>query len=206
MDPIEVFPQVEKMLYNLAWMFAKQHGEPFEDMRSIAYDGFMNACKSYSEGGGMKFASWCYLRTWGSLKTHTMSKAKDHRRIVFAGNDDESNDLLDIMRRHEDDTIPDERSHQIAQAVETTRLMRKSWAALFQQSPREMASLVFELPSVAQEIVMLFMESPKEIVNAATKTKQVEQIKEHLSKRYGTDAVEDAYNQLKCCLVAQYCQ
>ena len=60
-DPIEVFPTVEKMLYKLAWKFSKAQRLPFEDMRSEAYAGFMKACNNYQPKKGMKFSSWCYL-------------------------------------------------------------------------------------------------------------------------------------------------
>jgi hypothetical protein len=80
-DPSVEFPKVEKMLYNLAWKFARKYPYPneeemFEQCKSEAYFAFMRACEQYQSGRGAKFITWCYKRTWYDLKTFVTNRSK----------------------------------------------------------------------------------------------------------------------------------
>ena len=80
-DPEEVFPQVEKMIYSQAWKFAKQYPIPFEEARSNAYASFMEACARYNPHRKAKFSTWCNFLIWCNLMTEVTRRAKEP--IVF---------------------------------------------------------------------------------------------------------------------------
>ena len=76
-DPEEVFPKVEKMIYSQAWKFAKTYPITFEEARSEAYIGFLKACYDYNPSKGQKFSSWCYYWVWCSLKDFITMRTRD---------------------------------------------------------------------------------------------------------------------------------
>jgi len=75
-DPVAVFPKVEKMIYSQAWKFAKKYPITFEEAKAEAYYGFIRACYKF-EGRGSKFSSWCYFIVWVTLKDLITARAKD---------------------------------------------------------------------------------------------------------------------------------
>jgi hypothetical protein len=76
-NPQEVFPSVEKMLYRLAWNTANTYPVTFEEARSEAYYAFMRACQDYKPDKGAKFSSWCYFWVWTHLKTFVTKRTVD---------------------------------------------------------------------------------------------------------------------------------
>lgn len=185
-DPTEVFPTVEKMLYNLAWKFSRSYNLPFEDMRSEAYAGFMKACNNYRPKKGMKFSSWCYLVVWGFLKSHIMKRASDP--LTFMEIDDSlvgpapapaSKEMLDLIDRTE--------KKPIHQGLQT----------LFAETPAELWEATEGLSHVAEELFYLFLESPAEILNSRNKFEQVQQAKEHLARKHGEEKIHQGYRELR---------
>jgi hypothetical protein len=80
-DPIEVFPEVEKLLYEVSWEFARKYPMTFEECRSIAYASFLKACVDYTPDRKMKFATWARYWAWCKLKDHVMKHSGE--RISF---------------------------------------------------------------------------------------------------------------------------
>lgn len=78
-NPETEFPNVEKMLYNLAWKTANTYPVTFEEARSEAYWAFMNACRDFNptKAKGSKFSSWCYFWVWTHLKTFVTKRSVD---------------------------------------------------------------------------------------------------------------------------------
>lgn len=68
-DPIEMFPKVEKMICKFAWQYSETYPVSFEEARSEAYYAFMRACADYRPEEKTKFSSWCYFWIWTHLKT-----------------------------------------------------------------------------------------------------------------------------------------
>jgi hypothetical protein len=86
-DANAAFPKVEKMLYNLAWKFTQQYPKlTFEDARSQAYWGFMEAVRLWNKRGyseeRAKFSTWCYQCTWFNLKNMITERSKDVLEFV----------------------------------------------------------------------------------------------------------------------------
>lgn len=76
-DPEEVFPQVEKMIYSCAWKFSKQYPITFEEAKSEAYFAFVKSCYDYKPESGSKFSTWCYYWVWCKLKDLITARSKD---------------------------------------------------------------------------------------------------------------------------------
>jgi len=76
-DPDEMFPQMEKMIYQHAWKFSQQYPVTFEEAKTEAYWGFMRACHNFKPGNKSKFSTWCYMVVWATLKDMTMQRATD---------------------------------------------------------------------------------------------------------------------------------
>lgn len=76
-NPDEMLPTVEKMLFNLAWKCANAYPVTFEEARSEAYYAFMCACRDYDPTRGSKFSTWCYFWTWTHLKTFITKRTVD---------------------------------------------------------------------------------------------------------------------------------
>lgn len=84
-DPIKMFPQVEKMLHKQAWKFASQFPIPIEEARAEAYFGFMIACQKYDSTAGVKFLTWCYQMVWWTLKNMAMAGAARSASEICVG-------------------------------------------------------------------------------------------------------------------------
>lgn len=81
-NPKREFPRVNKMLYQLAWRVASTRF-PFEEAKTEAYYGFMQACYTYDPERGTKFSSWCYYKVKAHLKTFMMEKARDPLSVAL---------------------------------------------------------------------------------------------------------------------------
>lgn len=103
MDPMVVFPEVEKMIYKLAWKTAEAYPVTFEEARSEAYWAFMRSCEDFKPGRGAKFSSWCYYWVWTHLKTFVTKRTVDP--LTFVDIDDDlcggaaplRNDCLELV-------------------------------------------------------------------------------------------------------------
>lgn len=80
-DPDEVFPQVEKMLYDQAWKFTRKYPAlPFDEAKSQAFWAFVKACQEWNDFGhdrGVKFSTFCYFGVWAQLQNLVMARSKD---------------------------------------------------------------------------------------------------------------------------------
>lgn len=76
-DPDEMFPQVEKLIYSLAHRFSQTYPLPFDDAKSEAYYAFVRACYDFQPGRKMKFSSWCYYWVWTRLKDVVTARTVD---------------------------------------------------------------------------------------------------------------------------------
>jgi Sigma-70 region 2 len=185
-DPIAVFPSIERMLYNLAWKFSRTYRLPFEDMRSEAYAGFMKACNNYQPKKGMKFSSWCYLVTWGYLKSHIMKRAGDPHRFMEIGDNITG-------------PAPTPANTKLLRLIDSTekKPINQGIQSLFAEAPAELWEATEGLSSVAEELFCLFWEAPAEILNARTKAEQIEQAKEHLARKHGEKKIRQGYKELR---------
>jgi hypothetical protein len=185
-DPIEVFPTVEKMLYKLAWKFSQSHRLPFEDMRSEAYAGFMKACNNYQPKKGMKFSSWCYLVTWGFLQSHIMKRASD--RLCFMELDENLTGAA-----------PRPVSGKLLAMLDATekKPIQQGLQTLFSESPAELWEATEGLSTVAEDLFLLFLESPNDVLNSRSKGEQVHQAKEYLAQKYGEEKIHQGYRELR---------
>lgn len=185
-DPMEAFPTVEKMLYNLAWKFSKMYGLPFEDMRSEAYAGFMKACNNYQPNKGTKFSSWCYLVTWGFLKSHIMKRAGDPHCFM---------EIKENMLG----AAPAPASGKILALLDLTekKPIQQALQVLFAETPRELWEATEGLSDVAEDLFYLFLESPEEVFTSRSKFEQVQQAKEHLARKHGEQKIHSGFRELR---------
>jgi len=185
-DPIAVFPTVEKMLYNLAWKFSRTYGLPFDDMRSEAYAGFMKACNNYRPKKGMKFSSWCHLVVWGFLKSHIMKRASDPHCFMEI-----EENLLG--------PAPGPVSGRIQSLLDQTekKPIRHGLQALFAEAPGELWDATEGLSDVAEDLFYLFLESPDDVLSSRHKFEQVQQAKEHLARKHGDKKIQQGFRELR---------
>ena len=146
----------------------------------------MKACNNYRPRKGMKFSSWCYLVTWGYLKSHIMRRAKDplcfveiDENLLGAAPKEISTKSLEILER-----IP---AHSLPQ----------SFAALLRECPGELWEATEGLSHEADDLLQLFWECPREIISASRKKEQVEQARKHLEGKYGSQKAEAAFQELR---------
>lgn len=89
-DPNAVFPEVEQMLYALAWKFVRKYPQlEFEDVKSQAYWGFLQAVRLWNPCKAAKFSTWCYQVTYYFLQNLVMDNSKDAARLSFVEIDDD---------------------------------------------------------------------------------------------------------------------
>jgi len=74
-----LFPQVQKMLYQIAWTAARRHPYPsleesFEEMKSLAHLAFVEACTTF-DARRASFVTHCYTKCWYKLKSAEMESA-----------------------------------------------------------------------------------------------------------------------------------
>lgn len=79
-DPEQMLPEVQDMLYKLAWDATRLRGIPFEETLTEAYWQFMHACKLYGQvrtrgknkgtvATNTKFSTFCHFVVENNLKT-----------------------------------------------------------------------------------------------------------------------------------------
>lgn len=137
-NPEEVFPEVEKMLYKLAWATSNKYHIPFEEVRSEAYFLFMKACRNYKPKRG-KFSSWCYLVVSMYLKTFIMKRSED--RLTFV--EEVGDDLMGAAPAKDE-------------GVERIKLVED-----ISSDAKEIISLLVETP---RELMVLATATPREFV------------------------------------------
>lgn len=76
-DPDEMFPSVEKMIYDQCWKTAKAYPISFDECKSEAYMAFVKSCYDYNPAKGTKFTTWCYFWVWTKLKDLVMKRSAD---------------------------------------------------------------------------------------------------------------------------------
>lgn len=84
--PIEEFPKVEKMIYNLAWHFARKFPFPneqdmFEECRSIAFQTYMNCWWDF-DSTRASFVTYIHKKVYWRLQTHIMEMSKHPVELV----------------------------------------------------------------------------------------------------------------------------
>lgn len=134
-DPVQEFPEVEFMLYRLAW---DAWGLPFAEAQSEAYYAFMLACATYQPDRGMKLSSWIYYKVERHLKTYRRRKRKD--RLVpaeitdtllnAAPRPERRNTLRDILEKMQESELSQE-------AQEMVSLLWESPAEVLDELPRD---------------------------------------------------------------------
>lgn len=163
-DPNEMLPTVEKMLYNLAWKFHSMYGWPFDEALSEAYAGFMKACRIYRPGKGMKFSSYCYLAVWGFLKSESMKRAKSAKNMP----------LVEIDEQVCGETPEISNPHLLMMTEHVRRgSLQQTFATLLSECPRELHDITSSLSEDAQELFFLFWNSPGEIARMRARADQV---------------------------------
>jgi hypothetical protein len=172
-DPVEMFPSVEKMIYCQAWKFAKKYPITFEEAKSQAYYGFIRACYKYTPGK-QKFSSWCYFLVWVTLKDLIMARAKDPMIPV--------------------DPMPDTEAGR----REAEELMGVSTdeSGMFREGIEDTVS---DLSNEAKEMLGLLLEPPAELLlrTRPTPKQLVCRVKKHLISQGRTkDQLQNAYCEL----------
>lgn len=96
LDPLEEFPKVEKILYQLAWDCARSTRLTFEEAKSEAYYAFMKCCESYDPTRKAKFSTWVHFKVRMHLKTYVTKLANS--RLIYTGIKDERTGAAPAMR------------------------------------------------------------------------------------------------------------
>lgn len=76
-DPEEMFPQVERIIYQLAHRFSRTYPVPYNECLSEGYWAFMEACRRYDTKRKAKFSSFVYFLTWTRLKNLIRHRSKE---------------------------------------------------------------------------------------------------------------------------------
>lgn len=163
-DPTEVFPEVENLIYRICHRYVKTYPVSWEDIIGEAHDIFMKACEKYDPARGMKFSSYVYFLVSMKLKTFIMrrSAAPDEVEInedvvgfsdtphrVFSLTEDLSEDAREIIGLiHE---IPDDFIEFLgASSLSTKNFMKKLRYWLVETGshfPRELNKVEEEIES-----------------------------------------------------------
>ena len=81
-DPEEVFPQVENIIYQLAHRFSKAYPISFDECLSEGYWAFMEACGRWDPKRKAKLSSFVYFITWCKLKNLVIKRSKEPLEFV----------------------------------------------------------------------------------------------------------------------------
>lgn len=81
-NPEEMFPLVENMIYRLSWNTSQTYPITFEEARSEAYTAFLCCCQDFKPEKGMKFSSACYYWVWTILKDLVMKRSADPHSFI----------------------------------------------------------------------------------------------------------------------------
>ncbi len=185
-NPKHEFPKVEKMLYKLAWDFSRSYGMPFEEARSEAYAGFMKACNNFQEGKGSRFSSWCYMVTWGYLKSFIMHRASD--RLVFMEPNEKTAGSYSGSGAVNVSTL------QLVESLNANASLSQTLRSLLLDCPDQFLDVSESLSLEASELLALFMETPPS--NARRRSEQVRLAKERHAEIHGEDATRSAFAEL----------
>lgn len=167
-DPSEMWPKVEKLVYRLAHRAEALHGIPYEDALSEAQWGFMRACKRYKHSSEASFASWCHLVISRRLQTLGIKRAKE--RLDFM----EVND--DLLQDH---------------APAPTSLVQDLLAGLSEDA-REMLSLLLETPQELLEDVV----SPRTLLRRVKDRLQAQEGRNRRKVNRAAREIRSTYQQL----------
>jgi len=138
-NPEEMFPLVEKMIYRLAWRTSETYPISFEEARSEAYAAFLCCCQDYKPDRKMKFTSACYYWIWTILKDLVMKRSADPLNFI-----EEEKDLV-----------------ALAGGKETLRVDSLDLAAELSEDAKEIIQLLVETPGELLEGVP----TPKQLLS-----------------------------------------
>lgn len=126
-DPVAVFPEVEKIIYQLAHRFSNTYPISYEECLSEGYYAFMGACNDYNHKRKMKFSSWVYYWVWCKLKDLIMKRSK------------EPLDFVDIKEELLGEAAPDK--SQIMELIEDLSDDAKEIVSMLIETPRELVGV-----------------------------------------------------------------
>lgn len=191
-NPKREFPKVEKMLYKLAWDFSKRYGMPFEEARSEAYAGYMKACNNFQEGKGSQFSSWCYMVTWGYLKSFIMHRASD--RLVFMEPNEKTSGSYTGSGALNLKTLT------LVEALSPNASLSQTLHSLLFECPDQFLDASESLSLEASDLLAFFMEPTP--TNYRRRRDQVLLAKERHAEIHGEDATRSAFAELSERLLA----
>ena len=116
-DPDTALPQVENMIYSLAWKTAQLYPIRFEETKTEAYWAFMKACRTYNPESKGKFTSWCYFIICCRLKSLVMDRTLDSAVLSF----------VEVL----DDETFGEAPEEVSEALELVRDLPEDARTLF---------------------------------------------------------------------------
>lgn len=190
-NPSDVFPQVEKLVYGLAWNFSRRYNIPFEDTRSEASVAFMKACRNYKEGKGMKFSSWCHLVVWGGLKSYVMRRAED--RLVFV-------EINDDLLGEDERATAHSRALELREAINYYDGIGEIVLSLLQESPHEILSCYKQLGEDGVRLMDMLALSPRRLPPGKGRGDQVEEILEALKEETSEERALSAWKEVRAAL------
>lgn len=126
-DPVEVFPQVEKIIYQLAHRFSRTYPITYDECLSEGYYAFMGACNDYKPNRKMKFSSWVYYWVWCKLKDLVMKRSK------------EPLDFVEIREELLGEAAPDK--SQVMELIEDLSDDAKEIVSLLIETPHELVGV-----------------------------------------------------------------
>jgi hypothetical protein len=185
-DPEIVYPQVQRMLMQLAWRAAQRRPHPtledaFDEARSIAYEAFMLACSKY-EDERSSFTTFCHMKVWFALKSAEMHGAKEAKRIPIA---------FSLQELAPISGPTGEREHDWKDTLECAA----------PEIPRfDLAEFTRDLGHDAREIISMLVETPAELLDEipVTPKQLLRVVRDYMCAQWG-DArrVNRAINQVR---------
>lgn len=178
-DPSTEFSKVEKMLYNIAWKFARKYPFPneeemFEECKSEAYFSFMRACDKYTPGRS-KFITYCHYRVDMDLRTFVTKRTKDP--LCFVEIDEELCGAVPMIKSEVSNLVLD-----------------------LKGDAKELLSLLLEIPQdvMPTETAKRIRFGFGNIETLATKYNLLERVKNYMMENRGWShaAVENAHDEL----------
>lgn len=188
-NPKHEFNDVEKILYRLAWNFSQSQGMDFNDARSIAYEGYMKACRNFRRGKGSKFSTWVYFVVWGHLKTHSMARAKEKKKLTFI----EINDQL--LPGGYKDANP--KTVRLFKEIETDEKapLHEILGQLVVESPAEIVETFESLSGDGKHLLSLFFEPQK--TRARSRLSHTQMVKEQFAAIAGEKKMRKAFAEIQ---------
>ena len=179
-DPEQMLPRVEKMIYSQAWKFAKAYPISFEEAKAEAYWAFMRACYSFDPNRGAIFPTWCFFKIWCGLKDIIMKRTADPH-VCMA-------DLLvgehfEIARRRLEEDLE-------GRPQETDRFME------------QVEDTTVGVSADAKELLNMVLSAPPELLGGKRPTSKQLMLRAKrfmVSKGLEADTVETAHLELETC-------